>query len=120
MRLCKRLCSNVELITVRSNDVGRKLKCIQNKSLDCRQKQLRRDRWIYCVNSGLATAQSLLPNSLSKEELMPAETNDLNARGLHVLAPAHVTVDFFGSKNKNPVHLGAVDGGHCGCEGVAA
>ena len=52
------------------------------------------------MNSGLATAQSLLPNSLSKEELMSAETIDLNARGLHVLAPAHVTksVNLFGSR----------------------
>ena len=33
---------------------------------------------------------------------MPAETIDLNARGLHVLAPAHVTksVTLFGSKIK--------------------
>ena len=33
---------------------------------------------------------------------MPAETIDLNARGLHVLAPAHVTksVNLFGSKIK--------------------
>ena len=30
-------------------------------------------------------------NPLSKEELMPAETIDLNVRGLHVLALAHVT-----------------------------
>ena len=54
------------------------------------------------MNSGLASAQSLLPNSLSKEELMPAETGDLNASDLHVLAPAHVTksVNLFGSKVK--------------------
>ena len=53
------------------------------------------------MNSGLANAQSLLPNSLSKEELMSAETIDLNARGLHVLAPAHATksVNLFGSKS---------------------
>ena len=62
---------------------GVELECIRKQS-DCRQK-LWRDRWIYCVSSSLDIAQSLLPNSLSKEELMSAETVNLNA-GLHVHA----------------------------------
>ena len=62
---------------------GVELECIRKQSTV--DNNYRRDRWIYCVSSGLDNAQSLLPNSLSKEELMSAETVNLNA-GLHVHA----------------------------------
>ncbi len=65
------------------------------------------------MNSGVfVSAQSLLQNSISKDELMPAETIDLNAvvctcSRLHT----RLRVPFF-FLDLNSVHLSAADAGH--------